>query len=184
MISLSGTGQDFSVTASSPSQTVSPGQTATYDISVGPSYGFNGMVKMTCTGAPSLSSCSVSPNSFTLNGTAAQAVTVTVTTIGPSSGVTLPQFLPPSGGRHGWPTWWFATLGMITLLTILISWMYGGGRQRRYGLTTLCLLCIGMTLVACGGSSNGGGGGGGGGGIQPGSYNISVTGQFTSGSLT
>ena len=181
MISLSGMGQDFSVIASSPSQAVSPGQTATYNVSVSPESGFNQTVTMTCTGAPSLSSCSVSPKSFTLNGTGAQAVTVTVTvtTTGPSSSVTLPWIVPPTGGIYGWATWSFASLGMIALLTLL-SRRRGGSRRWFYGLTTLCLLCIGTTLLGCGGSSSGGGGGG---GIQPGNYNLTVTGQFTSGSL-
>ncbi len=60
----------------------------------------------------------------------------------------------------------------------------GWRRQRRqgllYGLAFLCLLSIVGTLSACGGGNSSSGGGG----TQPGTYDLTVTGTFTSGSTT
>jgi len=178
-VALTGTGQDFSITATSPSQTVSPGGTATYSLSVSPSGGFSQMVQMSCSGAPAQANCSVSPSSFTLNGSASQAVTVTVTTVGPSAGLTKPQFGGHSNAAYGVWVWWFGPFGMVGLLGFA-----GWGREWRrwvYGLLCVCVVAAAITFSGCGGS---GGGGGGKGGIQPGSYNFMVTGTFSSGSTT
>jgi len=61
-----------------------------------------------------------------------------------------------------------STLGTFLLL--------GNGDGVLYGLTFLCLFSIGITWLACGGT-----GGDGGGGTPVGSYNLTVTGTFTSG---
>lgn len=64
--SLTGTGQDFSLAPGSQATvTVSPGQTASYKVSVAPGGGFNQTVKLSCSGAPVQSSCSVSPSAVT-----------------------------------------------------------------------------------------------------------------------
>jgi hypothetical protein len=177
-VPLTGNGQDFSVTALSPSQTVSPGQTATYSVTVDPAGGFNQTVQLSCTGAPAQSNCSVSPSSVMLNGTASQPVKVTVTTVGSTAGLTKPWFGAPSGNAYGSWMWWFGALGLVGVVS-LTNWRGRLGRRWVYGLASVCVLCIGMTLSACGGSS--GGGSGGGGGIQTGTYNLTVTGGFTSG---
>jgi len=49
-----------------------------------------------------------------------------------------------------------------------------------YGLLLLCILSLIMTWSACGGGSSSTGSSGG--GTPPGSYNLTVTGQFSSGS--
>ncbi len=82
-VALAGTGKDFGVavaSGSSSSATVSAGGTATYTISVSPLGGFNQAVTMSCTGAPTLSSCTPSASSVTLDGMNSQNVTFTVTT--------------------------------------------------------------------------------------------------------
>jgi hypothetical protein len=179
--SLVGTGQGFSITAASSTQTISAGQTATYNLTVSPNGGFNQKVTMNCSGAPTFSTCSVSPSSFTLNGQATQSVTVTVTTMKASVSLALPS----SGSRlrdNFDPNIWFlASLGLLSLI--------GTTRvQRRwrcrwlYGLASAGLLSVAMTMSSCGGGS--GGGSSGGGGIQPGTYNLTVAGNFTSGSNT
>jgi hypothetical protein len=75
---------------------------------------------------------------------------------------------------------WSALSGTL-VLAMLVS-LAGWRRERRprllYGLAFLCLLSVGVTMSACGG----GGGSGGGGGTQAGTYNLTVTGAFTSGS--
>jgi hypothetical protein len=176
-VALAGTGQDFSVTVASSSQTVSPGGTATYSLNVSPDGGFNQMVQMSCTGAPAQSTCSVSPSSFTLNGSASQPVTVMVTTMQRSSGLPSPGFGPPSGGGY-LLIWWFGTLvvSALSLASRHREWC----RRWACVLGPVCLVGISMAITACGGGSSGGGTGG----IQPGTYNLMVISNFTSGSTT
>ncbi len=180
-VALSGTAQDFSVTVVSPSQTVSAGHAATYNLTVNPGGGFNQMVGMSCTGAPAQSTCSVSPSSFTLNGSASQPVTVTVTTTGSSAGLTRPPSGPALASAYVLSLSWFGILGLVSSLGL-------AGRRRPWrrgwlrALASVCLFGIGMTICACGGGSSGGGGSNR--GTQAGSYNLTVTGNFTSGSTT
>jgi hypothetical protein len=70
MVSLSGTGTDFTVSASPASQTISSGHTATYSITVAPVSGFTGSVSLTCNGGPPGSTCTIT-GSVVLNGPAA-----------------------------------------------------------------------------------------------------------------
>jgi hypothetical protein len=175
--SLTGIGQDFSMTSSSSSTAeVSPGQTGNHKLMVTPDGGFNHPVTLSCSGAPAQSTCSVSPSSVPLNGSASTAI-VTVTTVGASAGLT-----QPIGGDAGTMFGsWFALSGTLALATVVS--LAGWRRERRprllYGLIFLCLLAIGVTIPACGGGSSGNGGGG---GTQAGTYNLTVTGTFTSGS--
>ena len=179
-VALAGTGEDFSFSASSPSQTISPGQTASYSLTPSPDSGFNQTVQLSCAGAPAQSSCSVSPSSTTLNGSASQPVTITVTTAGTSAGLTVPAGLPPSRTTYGL---WLPLSGVLGLATLMLP--VGSRRLRRRGmlcgLILLCLLAM-LMMPACGGSS--GSSSGNGGGTPAGTYNLTVTGNFTSGSTT
>jgi hypothetical protein len=175
--SLTGVGQDFSLApGSQTTATVSPGQSASYKVAVAPSGGFNQTVTLSCSGAPAHSTCSVSPSSVKLSESATTA-TVTVTTAGGSAGLTQP-INGPGGNMFGS---WLALSGTLGL-AMLVS--LGGWRRKRrprllYGLAFLCLFSIGVTISACGG---GGSSSSGGGGTQAGTYNLTVTGTFTSGS--
>jgi centrosomal CEP192-like protein len=63
-ISLSGTGEDFSIAASSNSSataTVAPGQSATYTLSISGQGGLNQPISLSCSGAPAEASCILSP---------------------------------------------------------------------------------------------------------------------------
>jgi len=177
--SLTGVGQDFSLAPSgSSTATVSTGQAANYTVTVAPGGGFNQTVLLSCGGAPALSTCSL-PASVGLNGSAT-AVSVTVTTAGSSAGLTQPRSGPAIGGTFGvWVTL-SGTLGLAMLVS-LGSWRRARCPQWTYGLALLSLLFVGATLSACGGSN---GSGGGSGGTQAGTYNLTVTGSFTSGSTT
>ncbi len=79
-VSLSGTGTDFAVSASPPSQTISSGHTAGYSITVQPVNGFAGSVLLSCGGGAPGSSCTVTPNSVTLSGSATANSTVSLST--------------------------------------------------------------------------------------------------------
>jgi hypothetical protein len=77
---FTGTGVDFGITASAANATVKSGSVATYQLTVAPAGGsFTTAVRLTCSGSPTLTTCSVSPNSVTPGGSPATA-TLTVTT--------------------------------------------------------------------------------------------------------
>ena len=95
MVSLSGTGMDFAVSSSTTSQTVSAGQSANYSLTLAPQSGFSQTVNLACTGAPSESTCTLTPSTVTLNGTASATVAVAVSTTAPSLAPPQGRFLPP-----------------------------------------------------------------------------------------
>ena len=175
---LAGTGQDFSLAPDSQSTaTVSAGQAAHYTVTIVPGGGFNQTVVLACSGAPAQFTCSVSPSSVTLSGSAATA-TVTVTTAG-----TLAGLMQTTGGpgKSMFASWSVlsGTLGLATL-TSLAGWRRKRLPRLLYGLAFLCLLSIELTISACGGGGSSSSSGGG--GAQAGTYNLTVTGTFTSGS--
>jgi hypothetical protein len=62
---------DFVISVTPPTQTVKAGKVATYSVTVSPINGFTGTVDLTCLGAPTTTTCSVSPVE---NGTAVGTV--------------------------------------------------------------------------------------------------------------
>ena len=118
MATLTGAGEDFAIamaSGSSTTSTVTPGQTATYNLSLAPAGGLTGSVSFTCSGAPSEATCAVSPSPATLSALSATPITVTVTTTA-ASGV---------GGRPQPPARPWRGLWIITLLTALGVGMMG-----------------------------------------------------------
>jgi hypothetical protein len=178
-VALTGSGLDFSMTPGAASATVTAGQTATYSIAVAPTGGFAASVALSCSGGPAGSACAVSPSTIALSGSSATMATVTVTT--PAHGA-----VPPLG--NGWPRGMRVrqvklTVGMIVILLVaaLLSLRRREQRFRWASQFALAVLvCLGMTLTSCGGGS----GGGGGTNPQAGTYTITVTGNFSSGSTT
>jgi hypothetical protein len=176
-VPLTGIGQDFSVApGSQTTATVTPGQSASYMVSVAPGGGFEQTVTLSCSGAPTQSTCSVSPSSIALRGTSASAATVTVTTAGNLAGLMLPIGGPPSDRPFGS---WLALSGTLGLPILVSLAACRRGRRTRllYGLAFLSLLAIGSTMSACGGGSSSMGTGG----TPAGTYSLTVTGSFTSG---
>ncbi|HZT73921.1 MAG TPA: hypothetical protein VE996_09745 [Terriglobales bacterium] len=136
--------EDFSLAAASSSASITPGQSATYNLTLTAESGFNGAVAVSCSGAPAEAACSVSPASVTptASGTAA---TVTVTTTAP--GALAPWNSPDSR----WPPLIFlalalAALGMAVRPRRHRAW------KRRLAWTAL----VGALLLAggCGGGSS------------------------------
>jgi hypothetical protein len=186
---FSGTGQDFTFTASSGSSTsanVARGQTATYTLSVGGQGGLSGAVAFTCTGAPSEATCTVSPNPATA-GSSVTNVIVTVTTTAPTLSTPRSRPLPPipplSPGQRG--------MWMLALILSGMGWVIRRRNQPgvRQWQSAMLLLASGLLLtLALAGCGGGGGGGGGGGTHDPGTpvgtYLLTVTGTTVSGSST
>jgi hypothetical protein len=183
---LTGIGVDFSVAPSGPSSaSITAGQTATYKVAVAPVGAFNQTVALTCSGAPKMSTCSLSPNSIVLNGSTT-TVTVTVTTAGSSASLMPPFGFQPAGGKIAL---WLAFSGLSGLV-LLGSCSRKSRSERFYILALLCVLSIAAVSSGCGGggspSSTGTSTSGTstGGGTPVGNYILTVAGAFTSGSAT
>ena len=193
-VALSGSGADFAISSNPTSATVAAGASATFTLSVTPAGGFNQTVNLSCTGAPSLSTCSVNPASVTLNGSSASTATVTITT-------TAPTGLGPRGPHPPGPVAWryLLLLWLLALAAGAAAWrlrataplLLGGvprlakertkgwwavrdlGGTIRLALVAAVLACL---LAACGG--------GGGNvthtpGTPAGTYSLALTGTYT-----
>ncbi len=181
---LNGTSEDFAMQmamGSSNSATVSPGQTATYMMSLMGEGGMNQTVTFTCAGAPAKSTCTVSPSTMTPSSTA-QNVTVSVSTTAASSAPPLSSPLPPASPRMPWSTWWMMLVG---LLAAGMVWTLGrspqSNKRRRRAIVAALATCLLLSLwmMGCGG---GGSAAMGNSGTPAGTYTLTVTGTSGAGS--
>ena len=149
LVTLSGNGSDFSLTSTgSGTATVKPGSTATYPMTFASSGGpFANQVNLTCTGAPALTTCSISPATI-VAGSSSVAVTVSVSTTAAVASASMLR------GGHVRPTlaaWMFQVPGflMFGLLSV-------GSKRRKiawhYALLTL-VIGLALFVTACGGVS-------------------------------
>lgn len=165
VVTLSGTGQDFSISVppgAQTSQTVSPGGSASYPLAISPLGGFSQTVSLTCSVAPTNAAtpvCTVSPASPTLNGVSATQVTLNVRTTASSnalsdfrSGPRVPPLAPLPAPP--WSVW----LKVMACLAGFIA----ANRMSRSNFwpkaVPYLMLVAAMTLASCGGSSGNGGG--------------------------
>jgi hypothetical protein len=180
-VPLAGTGEDFSMYAgTSPSASVTPGETAKYTVAVVPSGGFSQSVTLTCAGAPLDASCSISPSSVKLNGSQPVPVAISVSTAGGSAGMTYPAGFTRRSMIAMWLT--FAGLPGIVLLGIRSK---KKNSHIACAIVLLCLMAAIMMWTACGGGSAGSGSTSNpssGATTPAGSYNLTVVGTFSSGS--
>jgi hypothetical protein len=149
LVTLSGNGSNFSLTdAGSGTATVKAGSTATYQLTFTAAGGpFANQVTMACSGAPALSTCSVSP-ATTPAGTTSVAVTVTVSTTAAIASLSMPQL---GHDRSMLAAWMFQVPGFL-----LFGLMSVGSTRRRMGWRYVLLgLLVGLTLfaIACGSGS-------------------------------
>jgi hypothetical protein len=147
-VSLSGIGMDFGVTSSTASQSVSAGQAANYSLTLTPQEGFNQTLNLTCTGAPSESTCTLTPSTVMLNGTASGTVAVAVSTTAPSLAPPQGRFLPPGMTGLGRVFWLYALLWLASVLVLAAA------RKRRAAWLLGAGLLILMLWSACGGGGN------------------------------
>jgi hypothetical protein len=173
-VGLAGTGQDFSIgiaSGSSATATVTPGQTATYSLSLSALGGLNQTISLTCAGAPSEATCTVNPSTFTPSGAGPENVTVTVTTTAPSHALPVERPSPP-----------FALLGsVIVALVLLLAVALASARHplttRRnkvlLALVGAAVVALAIVMAACGrgGEHNPG--------TPAGSYSITLTGTLS-----
>jgi hypothetical protein len=133
--------------------------------------GFSGTVALTCSGAPTPSTCAVSPTSAPPNGSSSYAFTVTVNNTG--NALTLPLLEPPSVPQL--PIRFGIPLVYVLALMFLLAWVGLYIRQtKRLAIPALALLILSL------GCLSGCGGGGGGGPIVKPPTNATITVQGTS----
>jgi hypothetical protein len=168
-VALSGTGQDFAVSAADGTVSVSAGSSVTDGLQVSPQGGFTGTVTLACSGAPSKSTCIASPSSVTLDGTNNASATLKVTTTASSTAAPVaapPQRVPPVA-------FWLGLLALLCLAALAFACSGDvpiaalgatGGEDaaatmsivRRFRLATV--LAAALILAAVGASCGGGGG--------------------------
>lgn len=153
-----GTGTaDFTVAAGPASATITAGASATYTLTAAPAHGFNQAVNWSCTGAPAASTCTISPQSLTLDGTHSATATVTLKTT--ANAFEAPPLAFPQAAPHT-----YLRVTPITVCGVLLAvfWLMVNAR-RRLGMLrgvawSSALVLIALTAYSC--SSGYGGGGG------------------------
>jgi len=171
-IALTGTSQDFSLAMAPGTTTVTPGQAGNYTLTLSPLNGFSETVTLSCSGTPPQSTCAFTPSSVTLNGSSNATANVAVVTSGTSARL----IYPGSALRSGLLALWLVPLSV----GLVVLGKSDGSQWRPRLLRVVALICL--SAVGAGISSCGGGGGSSGNGTPPGTYTVSVSGTFTSGS--
>ncbi len=165
-VSLTGTGQDFSLgmaSGSSSTATVTPGQTATYSLAFAGLGGLDQSVSFSCSGAPSEATCTVSPSSATPTSSGSVAITVRVATTAPSFAVPRALRLPPAApiGPLGVLARANRTPLEILLIGVLATLLLGVARKHQsprrnpfYSrLVIAAFAALTLLLFSCGGGS-------------------------------
>jgi FG-GAP-like repeat len=173
---LTGIGQGFSLGVSPTTTTVTAGQAGNYTLTVSPLNGFAQKIVFSCSGAPSNSTCSVSPASVTLNGSASMTANVAIVTAGTSASLGHFYGFPPAGNSLGLWLAWPGLLGVV-LLSGRSSRSHKRLSRLLNGTALIGILSLALTWPACGG-------GGGGSQTPMGTYNVVLTGTYTSGTVT
>ena len=160
MVTLTGSGTDFSLAAATgancpaggnctTSAIITAGQTATYDLQVKSVSGFNGNVALSCSGAPASATCSVSPASVPPNGSSSYAFTLTVNNT--ATAMTRPIMDRPA---PQWATARFMSPLLPTFVVILLlAGLAMAQRCRQHVLVpTLAVFLLSIVpLTGCGG---------------------------------
>jgi hypothetical protein len=133
-LALTGTGVDFSLTASKNAATVSSGQSAVYGLLLTSASGVPGIATFTCSGAPAHAACLVVPGTVALGGGTA-TLTVTVAT-----GQAAASLQP---------------LRRLIWLALLLPVELGFWRPRRSGWSRLACVGVFCGLLVAGGCGSG-----------------------------
>ena len=124
--------------------TIHAGQTATYQLLISDGgNGYTSTASLSCSGAPSGTTCSVTPASVQV-GVNATAVMVTIPTSAGSSALVLAD----SGGKKPTNPFWNCTLIFAAFLPFSVP------RSRRQIRTLACISALLTFMMGCGGSSS------------------------------
>jgi hypothetical protein len=198
-VQVSAPAPDFSIAATPNSQSVAPGGSTSYTLSITPVNGSTQTVALSCAGAPATVACTPASMSSTLNGTGPSSVVFNVTTTGasamlnssPSGGqpgraTSASRQLASAAGHQAFPL--TGVLGFSSLLAVIFGLGLPGikARERKIllGFAAMAVLTI---AFGCGGgssgkSSGGGSSGGGSSGTPAGTYTLTLTGTVGSSS--
>jgi Bacterial Ig-like domain (group 3) len=134
---------DFAISSSSPSLTVTRGQTATVKLTVTANAGLSGMVTFACSGLPAESTCTFSPASVMVTAGRASTATLSISTTAAASTLKHPAELT-------------TTARMAATLMLLFVIPLCGGRRPGFNLSVVVgvLSLAGTLLLGCGGNSN------------------------------
>jgi outer membrane protein assembly factor BamB len=182
-VGLTGAGEDFTLdiaSGSSTSATISAGGSATYTLGVAGVSGFSQEVALACSGAPPKGTCTVSPASLTISGSATVNAKVMVSTMAASQAMRWRGFPPP----HGHPLSGLLWLPVLMLM-VLAVWRQASrsrpsSRNSAPALVLWILTLVSLVTLACGGV----GAGARTPGTPSGTYPLTVTATYTSGSTT
>jgi subtilisin family serine protease len=141
---------DFDLSAAPSAISITPGQSASYSASVTPVGGLKGTVTLTCSGAPALTTCSISPTQVTLDGTNPAIASVTLTTTAHSSfpPVAPRQFAPPL------PLGKLLVMFLAYLVVCAVLWKLVRIPRKRLLLTAAVALPLALLCTSCGGSTS------------------------------
>jgi hypothetical protein len=181
-VAFSGTGTDFSITAAQGSATVVGGQTATYNLELSGTAGFTATVSVSCSGAPSLSTCTITPSSLSLNGANSVNATVTVTTT--ARGTLLPRQMPLQPTIPLLASVWCLVLAALMASATFTRLRRPHGLDSAHPRLMAALLFIAMLATGALTSCGGGGAPVSHPGTSTGTYDLNVTATATSGSAT
>lgn len=182
--SLSGTGDDFQLTVPSvtdTTQSVAPGGTATFMISVTPDNTFSGMVNLACpdilSSKTATITCTINPASVNVTPGNPQTFSVVLTTGGPNATQVFPgirRLGPGSRMRLLLLSLFFAilALGFYSIRFVSVLNFLHANAARRARFAAIAFACLaGMAAAGCGYNAS----------VNPnetptGSFNISITG--------
>jgi hypothetical protein len=210
-VALTGTAEDFCFSAPSgqaASAPISPGDTATYNLQVNSSAGFNGSVALSCAGAPAEAACALSTSTVSVSpGTPGQFM-VNVTTTAPTTAF-VPHSRLPNGGPPNSVKRIAIWTGIAALLAAWLAMAVCAERSRRAGRFAgandaafllrrktgrqgavqalqagALLLALAAGLAACGGGGGASDPPAADPGTLPGTYTITVTATVTASSTT
>jgi hypothetical protein len=156
----------FLLTALPPSAQVNSGDTASYDLALTPTGGFQGPVSLACNGLPRGANCSISTQTVNLDGKSQSRLTVQVTTTNRTAAAGFGKDTSADGQR--WK--WMAILLLNVLSIVVLQQARGKGNSLRLFL----MFVVVSGLIGCGGGS--------GGSTPAGRYSVTV--QATSGNTT
>lgn len=141
---------DFQISPSATSQSVHPGQSASFTLNLTPFGSFATPITFACSGLPALAACSFSPSSVTFTNSSSVAVAVTISTAGSSASLRQVEH-PRIGGYFIYAIGGFGIIGLV---------LAGGTRRRSTKIIAFCVLLVVVAgTIACGGGSGSSGGG-------------------------
>jgi hypothetical protein len=165
---------DFSLSPAPSSSNVTPGNSAQFTVTIVPQGAFGSSISFTCSGLPSLSSCTFSPGMATPFASSA-TTQLTITTTGPTTSLTLPT-------PGNWSNLFRDTGFIFPAILICYVGLAKPKRVKKMGHFGVLILAGSFLFqIACGNGGNNSGSTGGGSsgtsGTPAGTYTVTVMGS-------